>query len=425
MSSGLGTERIKPKGSFISKVKKEIEKDEFLRRAYLALSQSDETPADILGSKFGEVIERTVDYVIADVSVTMSYSGSIGYDSEEIYYERNSKGEPVKKTRTITDWKPYNGVTTYESTESAYSGTDANLPKLKSVKNVQLESEEISTPVEVDGATINSIKYSAEFGCRLSIKWPGDRKKDEHYNAKSTCDNFIVIRIPFYEMEYEYKGTKYSVCALAINEPHMAFTNPKTAESELVTDTDGAGYNSYTQKSEFYAKVKKETEEQIKKVPFGELPIIKKVPLINKIKFGNIQTISKFAWILIAVCVLLVGFLPVWSIVFPILGAGLALLLAYAYDNEYNELFAKFLNDDLASNITKKNKVIEEKIEGAKTFFKLKGITLTESDLANYPKQIEIKKHQTPKEYKVSRTFTYIIVSIFAVAVSFFAVIGK
>ncbi len=408
-------ECVVPKNSKISIAKKEIDKEEFLRRVFLFLAQNNSTPADVLNSKFGEVVEREVNYVVSTVNVTMNYSGSLGYNRQEKYYDKNSNGELIEKTRTVTDnWQPYSGVKTYESDEWAYSGTKVQFQNLHR-NTVQLEIKGVDSPILIYGNAINIMKEAAETDCRRSIKWPGDVHKNEEYSTESTCSNFSVIRIPYYEMEYEYLGKKYIACALALKYPYIKIDFPLAQERNIVIRSNiDEKMANYGENKEFFNTIKAQTKQSMKiSLKCGELPLVNKVPILKKLKFSlKLGNLIKFAWLFNVFCYIFVYFLPAWSIIFPIISSAITIFIAFVYDAKYDQNFNILFNSDIAEKINIKNNFYSEKLNNAKLFFKNNKFELSTEDIDLFPKQINFKPQKTPAFYYSGKKFIYIAIAI-------------
>ena len=177
-------------------VKKEIDKDAFLRELLVILGKDEDTPVDIVDVQFGEVRESFQETFICTASVTGVCTASIGYDRIETYTEyekyREKVGDsyvertrPVTKTRTVTDWTPfqehYSGeyTTAEENCDNDLFTHYEVLGALRSIKDENVVMEGVATVNR--SALIRALaecEYRVE---RDKVSLPGDRQKDVKY----------------------------------------------------------------------------------------------------------------------------------------------------------------------------------------------------------------------------------------------------
>ncbi|MBO5892409.1 MAG: hypothetical protein J6Q30_06820 [Oscillospiraceae bacterium] len=102
-------------------VKKEIEKEAFLRQLLINLGNNAETPVDVVNAEIGEVQESIREVILCTAQVSGTCTASVGYDRQEPYMDYETYKEkvgdkyitrqrPVTKYRTVTDWQLFNTV---------------------------------------------------------------------------------------------------------------------------------------------------------------------------------------------------------------------------------------------------------------------------------------------------------------------------
>lgn len=211
----------------VRKIKSEITKEAFLREALIKIAKSLDTPIDVVNSKFGEVRESFKGIIGCSAHVESDYVASIGYDRTEIYYEKekiydpdnDDKYEYTKKERTVTDWHPYSGHISGDSTHWKMNGdqgftADVEKRLIGQVRDILTVNEEnISAEgIEaVDLISFDKLKRMCEDDVELRISFPGDHHKDTVTNAYTTVTMLVLIKVPFYEVDYTYNGKQYKI----------------------------------------------------------------------------------------------------------------------------------------------------------------------------------------------------------------------
>lgn len=206
-------------------IKKTIEPETFLRKGLIYISKQKETPADIFESEikpathsFGSILE-----VNADVNI--NYSASIGYDRKETYKQwNNSKNCYEEKTRTVTDWSPFNGTKSGNYTcnraitkinDAGYT-IDYNFERAKNseqsqnIVNYDKATFEKGTIAPYGETEIEKCKGDAISECISDAEreLPGDHKKDFRSSGLATVKKVKEYSVPVYSMEYTYKDGK-------------------------------------------------------------------------------------------------------------------------------------------------------------------------------------------------------------------------
>lgn len=189
------------------KIKKDLEKEKFLRKSLVNLSLCG--VKDIYKSKFAGVEETNCKYTIFYYSILVEYTCSIGY--KKPYLREHFSDEDY-------DWKPFQGTAKEDCT--------LILKDLNIVHNVSTDLKkalneliEKSTPIEneiVDEEIVKFINSVQLSSYDLGRNIPGDKHKDVRVISSSgSIDKCFCFDAPFYELEGEYKGEKFWVSNFA------------------------------------------------------------------------------------------------------------------------------------------------------------------------------------------------------------------
>lgn len=243
-------------------VKKELSKDEFLRNVLKQITMNIESPANIMTAKFKSVEEHTTEILILQSSVNVEMSGSVGYDKEEQYQTTEKKfvneGDryiiqgvqkradtskkyevDVIKTRTVTDWSPFNG-TQNQKVEGVISTEDDKENELVSLfqkerNHFKDESLTVEDSMEIPTSVYKRAVSRCEFLASIYCTWPGDHHKDERYKYDTSVEDISLVILPYYEVKFEYEGNEYYAKGLAcgeVNEVHQCPKSQNLVESE-------------------------------------------------------------------------------------------------------------------------------------------------------------------------------------------------
>ena len=216
-------------------VKREISKEDFLRALLIKLGSDENTPNDVCNAKFGEVNETVREVIFCSAHVESDYSASIGYDRKEEYWDKEEKRDSngnkyfvdVKKTRIVTDWQPHSGHIGGDATCLAFNDGDDRfamdeherlVPVLKAIdtKNIVEKGE-----ATVSYGGLEAVKSNCEFFVEMGIRYPGDHHKDERSNAVTDVKELCCYKLPYYEVEFEYNGVKYTASGFACGVPEV------------------------------------------------------------------------------------------------------------------------------------------------------------------------------------------------------------
>ncbi len=251
-------------------VKKEHTKEEFLRAAIIKLASDLKTPVDVVKADFGEVKESVKEAILCVAQVESDYSASVGYDREEEYrttdrkqlsagdwYTRDgvrkradysgSYTVDVIKTRTVTDWQPYNGHIGGEAVCAAMNGEEEYgesrlVDVIKSVKEENIEEKGEAT---VSAYGLKDVKNNCRRVVERRIDFPGDHMKDFHSNATVQVNVLECWKLPYYEVEYTYKGEKYKASDYACGDLKVeAECPPDDTDIVVAASNDTKGYRA-------------------------------------------------------------------------------------------------------------------------------------------------------------------------------------
>jgi len=219
-----------------------VSQDDLEKRVYGYMASGTYTPDDMLeAATFTKQECFYVPAFLFRVKYEATWTASFGYDRTEHYtvYETQSLGTdsrghsrgthqvPVTKTKTVTDWRPQNGVdsgvfpvSTYAGKKLSESGlapaelvpyaiskgsiTDFNPSFMKGV-----ESENFSVSKSSALATLDS-EICSNIDVRVKNHGQGDHQKDWHWNAKKSYST-STLYVPICHAVYDYEGIEYHV----------------------------------------------------------------------------------------------------------------------------------------------------------------------------------------------------------------------
>ena len=239
-----------------------LTKEEFLRDVYITLAKND-APFSAFESKTGEVTDLEERIFSCSGTASAEYSASIGYDRVETYIDIEvkrekvgdqwiEKKEPVSKTRTVTDWRPYTGK--------------INEVSVSFIKNLDVEGH-FSTGYQKgyytrtdEAVDVSDLKYSKMLAYEEEIQeavkseLPGDRYRDLKVNIVDTDEyrsEYIIW--PTYYLDIECEGEKHPMGSFADKNHKMLggkIPNPsgRTAEIKRKKDTLDPEVNKKTVK---------------------------------------------------------------------------------------------------------------------------------------------------------------------------------
>ena len=212
-------------------VKKEIEKEAFLRQLLINLGNNAETPVDVVKAEIGEVQESIREVIVCTATVTGTCTASIGYDRQEPYTDYETYKEKVgdsyvtrqravTKYRTVTDWRPFNMDYSGEAT-CAEDNTDDCISYTKGDITLALKTASEDSFVVKGDATISQKGLARAIrSCETTVEirevdFPGDRHKDQRYHSTSNVERVSCYKLPFYEVTFTYEGKEYTASGFA------------------------------------------------------------------------------------------------------------------------------------------------------------------------------------------------------------------
>ena len=221
-------------------VNKEHSKEQFIRAAMIKLASNPETPVDVVKADFGEVKESVKEVILCAGHVEADYTASIGYDRQEQYETTESKrldeGDwytykgvqkranhsgtyyvDVVKTRTVTDWHPYSGHVEGDAVGAAINGDEECSAKrlIEVVKETKDESVVEGGEAVLSPYGLEEVKKDCRAVVEARIELPGDHRRNFNSNASVDVNTLECWKLPFYEVEYTYKGKQYKVADYA------------------------------------------------------------------------------------------------------------------------------------------------------------------------------------------------------------------
>lgn len=216
--------------------------DEFIRGAYVAMTQDRKTPIDISDGEFAHVNESNEQYIEVDSTANITYSATVGYDYRVTYTEYDSQGKPVQRTKTETEWKPFSGSHVTQST--VYVGNDANSKRASAFNRAVNHAEPGSimpydgtnssvaplspNPSAVESAKVESLER-AKFEAERSL--PGDRHKDFRASGSATVNSVKSYSAPTQDALFKYKEEEHFCTAFAFGPFMLGGTSPDDSDS--------------------------------------------------------------------------------------------------------------------------------------------------------------------------------------------------
>ena len=213
---------------------------DFLRALLIKLASNSNTPDDVCNATFGTVKESFKEVISCQSHVECDYSASVGYDRKEEYWDKEKKYnsttkqyyyEDVKKTRTVTDWKPHSGHISGDASCLAFNEEPARTSLAEHTRIAETFLTLLDEDLVEEGKAVVShggletAKNNCEMWVISDIRLPGDHSKDLRTNASVEVKNINCFILPFYELDFTYNGKTYHASGFACGKPN--------AESEL------------------------------------------------------------------------------------------------------------------------------------------------------------------------------------------------
>ena len=207
-----------------------ITKEQYERSVLQWLSEGDFTPDDVLAST---VFQSTNGIYLPMWFFKGRYHGnwsaSSGYDRQESYYERNSDGKLVERTRTVTDWRPSNGQISGEFMILAFANDQSAIPldAVSYAHRTSFSRGEMKPWDSKYSAGFNLIEFTEDSldswdkhgvgqANRMAkrdaeSRIPGDRYKDLRSDVLFDKEDPVRVYIPFWLTHYSYADGKFHV----------------------------------------------------------------------------------------------------------------------------------------------------------------------------------------------------------------------
>lgn len=210
-------------------VKKEIEKETFLRQLLINLGTNVDTPADVVNAKMCDVQESVKELIVCTARVSGICNASVGYDRQEPYTDYENYKEKVgdsyvtrqrvvTKYRTVTDWRPFNTEYSGEATCAAYNDESviSNSNAITAVRTAKSDNIIPKGEATLCSAGLKEVVAS----CEAEVEWntvsfPGDHHKDVRFNSTSEVESVSCYKLPYYEVKYTYDGKEYCASCFA------------------------------------------------------------------------------------------------------------------------------------------------------------------------------------------------------------------
>ena len=241
-------------------IKPQLCEKEFLVKILSELLSDDEMPADIFDLEFGKVeLKYNKSIVAVEETVHTSYHGSIGYDREESYWDKEEKTDSsgnkyladVKRTRTVTDWQPYEGEdikTVFSCCDGTFEGRsggqrysekilDLIEEEIIKVEKIELKCDDNTRALWDKTFTVCESNISSDLFHYYYRNLPGDQKKLNYEYKVLEVNKIFCYQVPVYNVEYTYKGKIYNCLMDALSIAVLLCEKPKGKELEIsVTD---------------------------------------------------------------------------------------------------------------------------------------------------------------------------------------------
>ena len=224
--------------------KPERSENDFLRDLILKLATTETTPIDVLDSFIEPVQRFNQDVVAVTAYVKIEFTCSVCYYREEEYWDKEKRDGilvDVKKSKTVPDWKPYNGKKIGTAKNYAFNQSESNsgtrtyekeeLGKLINPANLNdfLESaEEISVNEDAVSRAMDYCRSEVE----SEIHIPGDNYTDMHSEPAIDILETRLFRLPYFKTKFVYQGTNYFASEAAFGRPDIQIELPKDREPE-------------------------------------------------------------------------------------------------------------------------------------------------------------------------------------------------
>jgi len=195
------------------------------------LSEGDYTPDDILNSTIFESVNGVyLPMWFYQGRYNGNWSASSGYDRTEVYSEwSESQKKMVRKSRTVTDWRPSSGQCTGQYSILAFAGlgngikpdiaeyahgTSFNRGELKAYDpkyTMGFNLIEYTVDEHDTWDNLGKIQADAIVTADAKARIPGDRYKDFYVDAYYENEKPLRTYVPFWITNYKYNDNDFYV----------------------------------------------------------------------------------------------------------------------------------------------------------------------------------------------------------------------
>ncbi len=209
-----------------------VTKDEYHQAVLAWLSEGDYTPEDILTSSvFDQINGVYLPMYFYKGRYHGNWSASSGYDRKEEYLEwSESQKKNVRKTRTVTDWRPSSGhvAGTFSILGFAGSGqgikpqvavyahdttfSRGELKKYESKYTLGFNLLEFTSGEEDVWDSLGKTQADSIANADIQNRIPGDRYKDLTADVLYDREEAIKVYVPYWVVYYKYADKEFHVC---------------------------------------------------------------------------------------------------------------------------------------------------------------------------------------------------------------------
>ena len=360
-------------------IKKEFDKDAFIRQLIIELGTKNETPVDVVNADFGEVRESVREAIVCTAQVEGNCTASVGYDRQEPYTDYETYKEKVgdsyvtrqravTKYRTVTDWRLFQTQYAGEATRAAYNSDEFGADDSAIV--TAIKSSKKDSIVEKGEAIVNTTGLArAVAACESHVEWssvsfPGDRHKDVKFNSDSKIQSLSCYKIPHYEVTYKYNDKNYTASCFACGDITIYAETPPN-------DID--------------------------------------ITSVVKEKTADLENTQKKSWTMFTISMIAVAVLSIflkfgWFFPIPIL-----LLLKAKKDSEKYSTEYQSYSDDLSKNVA------NSKVAALKVALEKHGYEPLSEDLSNSLEGTSVPGAKALKPIKSRVTWSWVLAIILAI----------
>jgi hypothetical protein len=209
-----------------------VTKDEYHQAVLAWLSEGDYTPDDILTSSvFDQINGIYLPMYFYKGKYHGNWSASSGYNREEEYLEwSESQKNYLRKTRTVTDWRPSSGQVAGTFSILCFAGTGegikpevaafaqgttfnrGELKKYDSKYTLGFNLLEFTAGEEDVWDTLGKIQADRISMDDIKLRIPGDKYKDLYADVLYDREETLKIYVPYWIVYYKYNEKDFYVC---------------------------------------------------------------------------------------------------------------------------------------------------------------------------------------------------------------------